>query len=444
MLRTHSFFLKKTLSGFLALSIILPSIFFLVPTKKAEAFLGIGDITLDPFNLVQNTISAISAPVTAVATPISAATGLSGQVKEYGLDGIGNMIAKMMLRKITTQTVNWINSGFEGNPAFVTDPGQFFLNIGDQAASQMFLGANSPLNQLCTPFQLQVRLALVKTYLYDNDVQYACTFSKIGANFENFTKDFSQGGWQGWFTLTQENQNNPYGSYIQGQSVLRGQITAQQGKYQKQLDWGRGFLSFERCRRDYVPPPDPANRQCTKYSPLVAGGPEPTCLVYEVADPNGLINDECPAKEKETVTPGSVINEQLSTALGSTYAQLEAADEINEIVNALLVQMVSKVFTSVQGGLRSLSESNKGSANNASITQQLQNTLTQAELDKATSTIINNIPEVPVPAPTLTEEQIRLNVEMEKQQFINQYQNTQGQGSNTGIDPQTGLQNGGN
>jgi len=182
----------------------------------------------------------------------------------------------------------------------------------------------------------------------------------------------------------------------------------------------------------------------TKFSPLVRGGPAPTCLVYEVADPNGLINDECPTKEKEIVTPGSVINEQLGKALGSTYAQLEAADELNEIINALFVQMVSKVFTSVQGGLRSLSESDRGSANNTSLTQQLQNSLLQPALDAEQAAINANVPQVPVPAPTETEEEIRLRVQMETQQFINLYPNTQGQGGNTGIDPQTGLQNGGN
>lgn len=420
MLR-HSFFSKKVLSS---LFVLVFCFSILVQPKLANAFLGIGDIVLDPGNLVQNTISAIAEPVSAASSVTSAIADTSLSVKELGLDAIGNTVAKMILRKITAQTVNWINSGFDGNPAFVTDPQRFFLNIADQTASQLFLSANSPLNQLCSPFKAEVRLALVKNYLYDNDQQFSCTFEKIGANFENFTRDFSQGGWDAWFVMTQENQNNPYGSYIEGQKLLTASIQTQTGKYQTQLANGRGFLSYERCRRDYVPEPNVANRQCTKYGPLVVGGGEPPCLVYETADPNGLGNNDCPASEKEVVTPGSVINEQLSTALGSPFAQLEAADEINEIVNALMVQLIEKTFSSVQNGLRGLSRSNNAQP---STLQQLQNSVSETQLNTEISNYTSSVPSQFQPALTggevlplvtfPTEAEIRLQVELETQRI---------------------------
>lgn len=414
----NSFFSKKILSSVFVLMFCFG---LLAKPKAADAFLGFGDIVIDPTNLVQNTISAIANPVTAVATPISSVANTSVAVKELGLDTIANVIAKTILRKITTQTVNWINSGFDGNPAFITDPQRFFTNIADQTASQYFLSESSPLNQLCSPFKAEVRLALVKNYLYDNNPQFQCTFERIGANFESFTRDFSQGGWDAWLVMTQENQNNPYGSYFEGKKLLTASVQTQTGKYTKQIADGRGFLSYERCRRDYVPPP--INRKCTKYAPLTVGGGEPECLRYEGVDVNGEILD-CPASEKETVTPGSVINEKLGQALGSPFAQLEAADEINEIVNALMIQLIEKTFSSVQGGLRGLSQS---SNNQPSLVQQLQNSVSTSTVNGELQNAISSVPAQfqstitggPVePLTTLpTEAEVRAQVELDRQKF---------------------------
>lgn len=415
----NSFFTKKVLSS-IFLCIICITLYGY--PRKVGAFLGIGDIVLDPGNLVQNTISAVSNPVTAASSAITAAGTGSLLIKELVGDTFANVVAKQILRRITAQTVNWINSGFEGNPAFVTDPQRFFLGIADQTASQLFLGANSPLNQLCSPFKAEVRLALVKNYLAEqNQQQYQCTFEKIGANFQNFTRDFSQGGWDAWFTMTQEYQNNPYGAYIEGKKTLSLQIQTQQGTKKTQLAEGRGFLSYERCRRDYVPPK--VAPKCVKYEPLAVGGGEPKCLVLEKADENGEVA-ECPAEEMEVVTPGSVINEKLGQALGSPFAQLEAADEINEIVNALMIQLIEKTFSSVQGGLRGLSRSRN---NQPSTLQELQNSVSATTLTNEMDNAVRAVPANFQPAVTggnvipfvdlPTEEEVRQRVELERQQF---------------------------
>lgn len=323
-------------------------------------------------------------------------------IKEQGLDAIGYIIAKAILSKITASTVNWINTGFQGNPSFLTDPERFFGNMGDQIASQYILGANSPLNQLCSPFKAEVRLALVKNHLQENTFQSQCTFAAIGANFENFTRDFTQGGWDGWFTMTQQDQNNPYGAYLQAKQQLSVQIGTQQNKYQTQVSNGNGFLSYERCRRDYVAPPK-GGGECEVFGPDIPalpgfdgspgiGAQKGACIKYKngagiADDVNGLPAGQCPASEREVVTPGSVINEQLGQALGSSFAQLEAADEINEIVNALMVQLVNKTFSSIGNGLRGLSSSN--SSQTKSLTEQLQDSVNASNQTLGLDTVVN-------------------------------------------------------
>jgi hypothetical protein len=369
-----SFFSKKVLSSVLMMLVIVPLGFLFIPKTTHAQW-----VVWDPGN------NATAVAGWASMIPNTTANVVN-TVKEQGLDAIGYIIAKAILVKMTASTVNWINTGFQGNPSFLTDPERFFGSLGDQVATQYILGANSPLNQLCTPFKAEVRLALVKNHLQENTFQSQCTFATIGANFENFTRDFTQGGWDGWFTMTQQEQNNPYGAYLQAKQQLSVQIGTQQNKYQTQVSNGNGFLSYERCRRDYVPSPNVANRQCIKYEPLTVGGGTPKCLAYETADPDGLGYDDCPASEKEVVTPGSVINEQLGQALGSGFAQLEAADELNEIVNALMVQLVSKTFSSIGNGLRGLSDSK---SNQPSLTKQLQDSVNASNQTLGLDTVVN-------------------------------------------------------
>ncbi len=254
-------------------------------------------------------------------------TDIPNTTKEYGLDGFANAVAKIALKKLTSKTVNWINSGFKGNPAYIQNPKQFFLDIGDNVASDFLSQAG--INQICSPFKAQVRLALVKNYISEADENYSCTLSILKDNYDAFTNDFAQGGWQGWFEITQNSQNNPYGSYLAAKSTLAIKIGTEKNQYQKELDLSGGFLNYKRCPRggEYVTP-----------------GGEKRCSV-----------------EEETVTPGSAINEQLNRSLGSSWSQLEAADELDEIVTALVTQLVEQVAGKV-GGLFGASEAGSGSS----------------------------------------------------------------------------------
>jgi len=265
-------------------------------------------------------------------------------IKEIG-DTISYAFINTIINKVTASTVNWINSGFEGNPAYVTDPGQFFLDVGDKTASEVL--SNTSLNQLCSPFKAQVRLALVKNYI-NQDQNGSCTLSKVKDNYEQFTQDFSKGGWEGWFEVTQNDNNNPYGAYLQTKSQLGKDIDNQVQKFNKQLEQGRGFLSKEAC---------PKNKQLTLTEASQANYDYQTTL-YKAGD--------ClDSRDVETVTPGSVIQGQLEKVLGSGAERLNAADEINEILGALLNQLIAKAMS----GLKGLSESKPGEK---SLTDQLR------------------------------------------------------------------------
>lgn len=323
-------------------------LFVLLVPQGTSAQYGIPQTSFDFPAEATGATSAAANTVTAASSATTATMSVLEKVKHYVLDPLAWFAAKKIVQNLTAQTVNWINSGFQGNPAYVQDPGQFFANIGDNVASKFINDAG--LNSLCSPFKAQVRLALVKNYLQEGRNDYSCKLSIIKDNYDDFISDFNNGGWDAWYEITQIPQNNPMGAFTAAQDQLAFQIGTEREKYSNQLQYGRGFLSYEKCPtgKEYTGPSDPN-------------------------DPDGFQPGDCLVK-KETVTPGSVIETQLQNVLPSGIRQLELADSFNEIVGALINQMFTRVVGGGGngGGLTSASSGTVSSP--SSLTNQLLNT----------------------------------------------------------------------
>lgn len=272
---------------------------------------------------------------------------LANAAKEYGLDLVGWTIPNMMIKKIVAQTVNWINSGFQGKPGYVQNPKQFFLDTADNEASR-FLSTRG-MRQICSPFKAEVQLALIKNYLQDGSGNYACSLKVLKNNYDQFMGDFSKGGWTGWFEMTQNDNSNPYGQYLNAQQQLAVNIGTQQNKYKDQLGQGNGFLSFEKCPDANVV----TQAMIDANNALIAAGnlkPENNAL--DGLQAGGCIGD------KVAVTPGTVLQSKIVNALGSDTNRLIQADELDELISALMNQLVNKIMGSI--GLSGMSQSSNG------------------------------------------------------------------------------------
>ena len=223
-------------------------------------------------------------------------------------DSIAIAIAKVALEQILQATTDWVRRGFEGNPAYATDPAQFFTKIADNVAGEFIRG--SELGFLCSPFQTKIRLALQQYYTQRR--RFQCSVTGIISNLDAFYNDFSQGGWDGWFAMTQNDFGNPYGSYLQGQIELDNRIAKAVGIQSQQLNWNSGFLSWSECVEE-----DFMTGECMKRGPVQ--------------------------------TPGKVIESQLEGVLGSGMRQLELADEFDELVSALFAQLLKQIVFNVRG-----------------------------------------------------------------------------------------------
>lgn len=304
-------------------------------------------VVWDPGNFVPNNITAIS-------TSIVAGNTTAGSLKEFGLDTVAWVIVNLIIERMAASTVNWINGGFRGSPAFITDPEAYYKNIGDQIAGQ-FIFSNPDLNFLCSPLQAKIKLALTSTYNRNSD-RFQCRLSQVGKNLDNFVDDFSNGGWDSFFIVSQTAGENPLGAYLQAEGQLYEKIANKQDIKKQELLQGNGFLSFKQCDQwENV-----VNQGQTQLGDTTGG----------TFDENGIPQDTRPDDPEDTeappgtkrrctkesvTTPGNVISSQLNKTLGLGNDKLVVADEINEIVSALLNQLVSQVVGGVGRGLRGIS-----------------------------------------------------------------------------------------
>ncbi len=331
---TQGAFGRSLVALLIALTLVAPS-FFIAATPKAEAQTGILGCIAGAFGFNIGaaatslgggaiggavglfvpvwTMADTSVPAVATQTATGALT-----FKECVLDAIVWALKNIIIPQLTASIVEWINSGFTGLPTFLGNPQEFFLDLADIIAGEFIFGG--PLDFLCSPFQLQVQVDLQLEYAAPASGEtgrLACRLSDVYGNvadavtqFQDFISgSFQSGGFPAWFSLTMKPQNNPYGSFLAAQAEMGIRVRNKQGAEFSLLSWGDGFLSIT----------DPATGQ--------------------------------------VITPGQYISRELEDWTGAPLAQLEVADEIDEILGALFQLLVR---TLLEGGVGNASVAGAG------------------------------------------------------------------------------------
>lgn len=291
-----------TLSSFFsAIPLILLGCFFtamlFAPTHHAEAQLAVFDLTTE-----QATFSL--------------------QLKEFVLDGVAKLLAKIVVRELVSETVNWIRGGGEkGSPLFVGNWERFLAKAGDQAAAA-FLYNYAGLN-VCAPFNLQVRLGL---FNLPAKRQVSCTLSQGIRNVQAFYNNFS-GGWQSWLVASQP-QNNIEGAYLATFGLMAYAGEQRKNATHAELQANAGFIGIKKC---------------VKRATIEASAPG--AEAEEFVNPEDFQGVEPPCEKSITITPGQAIHDQFASVAGSDIADLVGADEINEIIVAIIDTLVHKMIT---------------------------------------------------------------------------------------------------
>jgi hypothetical protein len=344
--RTHTT-REKIVVGML-ISMLLISGFALPNPRPAEAQFAV----IDASNLAQTTISAVASGVIQAATSLTSQLTNALVIKEYVLDSIAYSLAKQLIRSLSTSIIRWANSGFQGNPSFITDFRGFLTDTADQAFGFFLedLGLAGLCSYLRQPLIRGIRLRFQEPFRR----RAACTLSEltrtirtidangiisiqtVSVNAEDFVSgNWYAGGWDGWYTLVTQPQNNPYGLYLAAADEGERRAAAAVDARRNEATWNRGFLSFENCST--------------------------------VSDIEGNAFQSC-----QIVTPGALIEEQVNLALGSPLRQLEMADEINEVIAAIAVNLINEVLTGAQGLLGLTQPRQSGVSGGTSYLDQYQ------------------------------------------------------------------------
>jgi hypothetical protein len=307
-------FIQNFLVSFFVLSFVFVSVYVPQPLNKMET--AEAAFALEITQWINSTLLAIANVYTAATNALQ---NLLVE-KELVLDGILFALAKAIVSQITASIVRWINNGFEGGPAYIQDLKAALLDVTDQEFGRYLEELGGPLSFLCSPFSLDIQIALTISYDQRREgIPGTCSLTGALENIENFIDgDFSDGGWEAWFRIVNQPEiYTPYGSFLAAEAELSLRTTDALQRENSQLNWGKGFMSKKVCE-----------------GTVGQTGPEQNCKV---------------------VTPGDTIAQSLNFHLTGGTRSLIEADEINEIIGALLGQLAQTVITGA-GGLLGVSE----------------------------------------------------------------------------------------
>ncbi len=356
----------KFISFLLIISILTPTILFSNP-KKVRAFWW-STVSTD----VSTGITAGATGTGAASTIVNTGTNISNlglKIKNVAIE-VGKQIlkavAKRALQEMTKATINWINSGFHGQPLFLENPDSFFEDIAKSEVKNMvdMFGYDS----LKYPFGKDFALNAINSYKRQLEDNTAYSLSKVIQDpvlLRNYQNDFNVGGWNGFLINTQYPQNNYLGFQMVATEELArkvqgtGQNAAQ--KVQGLLEQGQGFLSPETCAdeggdNEYNKTAgNPWNKpsfpeaQWRKDHPYNETNRDAWTRDLAKARAEWAKNNTC--ENLVTTTPGSVVSSQIMNALGSGQRQGELSAAMGNSLSAIFDALLSKFLTD---GLNSL------------------------------------------------------------------------------------------
>ena len=295
-------------------------------------------------------------------------------------NGIAYTLAKNQLTAIARNTLNWINSGFSGDPIYVQNITLALQNVErsivEPAIEELSYGAfpwgntfiQSRIARIANRSSYVGNTSLLSQTASDlanyikNDFKYNSELSELDnqriraeSAVRTFANDFSSGGWTGWLSMIINDNNNYLGYQTRSSKILEEKINEQQEALTQELEQGSGYTSQKECVKwqrynDDGTPMRPVDT-------LSFGNVINDSLLYDfgqtefgsfslrssgqdvTSDTKRGDYDVC--IEYKTINPGSNIKTRVDTTLGIPERQLEIADDVNDVLNAVFSVLLS-------------------------------------------------------------------------------------------------------
>lgn len=241
--------------------------------------------------------------------------------KECVLDGVVSATREAATGAMVRSILTAAQRGRNGAPEYVAGPAR---ELGQRADVEMIEFVKQyNVRDICTPFQQQVRVAVVNEYFRstrDPNISFRCSIepSELAArNRGEFT------GWDTWMDLL-DPSNTELGSYFETSFAASNKVRQETENLAAQWQWADGWYPRE-------------ERVCT---------------------PTEFGEEKC---EWRTLTPGNMVAKIVEQAVTSGFRQLENADEIDQVVNSLFSGVTNQIMGDVRG-FAGLSENRLGRA----------------------------------------------------------------------------------
>ncbi len=229
-----------------------------------------------------------------------------------GWDGVAWCITNSLIEYVANTTIKWANSGFNGSPAFIDNMDNFLENLADQEAGTFINTIARDIKgggiNLCSNFKVSVSIGLSNYYSKGGNYRNtsSCTLTKVVGNIDKFMNgNFQEGGWAGWFSMTQNPQNNRIGATIMATDELYARISAKNNTAKFELGLNNGFLNYTKCT-------EPGNKKSCK-----------------------------------TLTPGTVIQSSLEKSLGLPKDRLVIAQKFDQVISAVVENLIKVALNEV-------------------------------------------------------------------------------------------------
>ena len=318
--------------------------------------------------LVLAPLAPIAVPRAAACTPATPCIALDAprvieRAVVVALQHAALVAARTAIQSMTQSIVTWINSGFDGSPAFATNLGVNIRQLQDGVAND-FLNQLQQNASISSPHLAQAINTVRTGYLLYSSregiarrLQY--TLGQYSNNPDAFLRgDFSNGGFNAWFALGRDCGNDSFCTERTTEEELLRRLDSRTQELLHEFDAGRGFLSWRGdCKNN-------------KTGSVVEGRD------LSLSDAND--NYDC-----EIRTPGSVLAGQIDFLASQPQLQLTVATSIDQILGALASQLVSQVIG--PGGLLGAggSSGSSGSGTVATLPSSVAATLSAGFIEEA-------------------------------------------------------------
>lgn len=300
-------------------------------------------------------------------------------VKEFILDRIAVTTANILLNKLIKSTLNWVNSGFKGNPLYLSNPNQTFTNIQYQKATEV---AKQLKGDIETGYNRDVLWVLgQKNSLFVNRKEDITDFTLdkvVGKNWKSFASgdEFS---WGGYLAIGQ-GVNNPYNAIFKAKQKIIDDIEEelgdQKGKLVKELEQGSGFLGQRKCldsSDDNLDSDGDGVGNINDWCPNTRKNPDSTgprttvdrkgCGPGQQArSPNASSGEATSCDNYEIITPGKSVQDATAQSLGVSQRKLEQIKSITDLSSIVFAELATQA---INAGLRALTDKDTEEDENA-------------------------------------------------------------------------------